>query len=243
MPKVQTSKMLSRPAGMLTMLLIATTQTAIIPAPHIPPPPIPIMGSTDNIHSQTPQPNDTSPSSLKFLGVDCYYLSPEKEPVSLLSCQPLFASLVQKGHIYKPGRFYNGFNFKHGQDPCTIKIFSPAKEDRLSKIYLSVSQIISYTTEVLHTCQGTGTGGANVFEGSWRISVSRDYIKTQWDFASAKRRLIAKSSLPHLPIPTFVPNHVPSVNLLKTPMPSPPLLAPQRHKPHLLTTLFAKMRL
>ncbi|KAL8789554.1 MAG: hypothetical protein Q9195_006781 [Heterodermia aff. obscurata] len=144
------------------MLLISTTHAALILTPTI-----------------------TSPSSLSFLGIDCYHLSPSTEPVSLLTCQPLFAALVSHGHIYKPKHFYNGYNLQTGQEPCVIRIFSPAKEDRVLKIELSVAQIISYATEVLQSCPGTG--GANVFEGSWRVGVSKNYIKKEWGagFASS----------------------------------------------------------
>lgn len=41
--------------------------------------------------------------------------------------------------------------------------------------------------EVLEECQemGTGTGGANVFEGGWRVSVSREAIS--WRVGSGFR--------------------------------------------------------
>ena len=44
---------------------------------------------------------------------------------------------------------------------------------------LSVADVVGMAIEVLKECQvgggggGTGTGGKNVFEGGWRVSVSR----------------------------------------------------------------------
>ena len=50
---------------------------------------------------------------------------------------------------------------------------------------LSVADVVGMAIEVLKECQvgggggGTGTGGKNVFEGGWRVSVSREVIRAR----------------------------------------------------------------
>ena len=108
-----------------------------------------------------------------FLGVDCYYLQPAT--VDLLTCQPLFAKLVEGGQVYTKERFRNGKQFRYGYEPCTIMLSSTTRGDR--SVEISMIQIILYATEVLQTCQETSTGGANTFQGTWQVIVTRDPIE------------------------------------------------------------------
>ena len=39
-----------------------------------------------------------------------------------------------------------------------------------------MADIVTYATEVLQTCQETSTGGANTFQGTWRVVVTRDVV-------------------------------------------------------------------
>ena len=218
--------MLSLPPALLVTLFIVTIQAAITTIS-----PSSRIKSTDNVHAGGIRFPNPSSSSLGFLGVNCYYLVPDKDTVTIQACQPLFAALVRHGHIYKQKPYYNNFIFQYAQEPCVLKIFSPANEDRLAKANLSVSQIISYTTEILETCQHTGTGGANVFEGQWRISVSRNMIKTEWnDFAAPTSNYtsIANSSI----IPLFSTSTTSTITNSSAPLSLPNFLGVQCYHLH-----------
>lgn len=119
-------------------------------------------------------PRNTTIQPLNFLGVECYHLLPET--VTLLTCQPLFARLVEGGDVYEKLHLWNGWICKASHESCVIKIESPARQDRRKRVSISLAQIIRYATEVLETCRETQTGGANVFEGSWRVVVTRDVL-------------------------------------------------------------------
>ena len=120
--------------------------------------------------------NKTSPS-LNFIGVDCYHLDPHRDLVTRQTCQLLFDSLISHGQVYQVKSWYNNFRFYSRNNECTIKIYSPTKRDRYSRINLSLSQIMLYAIEVLDSCKDSGTGGANVIQGDWRVAISRDVLK------------------------------------------------------------------
>lgn len=55
-----------------------------------------------------------------------------------------------------------------------IRIESPAREDRGRKVSVSMSRVVVMAMEVVEACAGEGGAGANGFEGSWRLVVTRD---------------------------------------------------------------------
>ena len=118
---------------------------------------------------------NTTSHSLTFLGVTCYNLLPDT--VSIVTCQSLFAKLVEAGHVYDKVRLYNGYHFQSGYDPCVIKVENPDREERRHPVSISMAQMIMYATEVLETCQFPGTGGSNTFDGSWRLVVTRKRLR------------------------------------------------------------------
>lgn len=115
---------------------------------------------------------NTTSSPADFLGVECYHLKPEI--IDLHTCQPLLTSIFEAGHVYEKNSFPNGWYFRKGNNPCIIKLESPAREDRYARISISIAEIVRYTTEVLENCE---TGGANNFLGSWRVVVTRNVDK------------------------------------------------------------------
>ena len=124
-------------------------------------------------HHPHPPNTPSHPSHpLTFLGITCYHLLPTR--VTLQTCQPLFAALVQAGDVYTPYPIRNGWVFQSGYEPCVIRIESSAREDRGKSVRVSMSQVVLLATEVLETCRGVGSGGANGFEGSWRLVVMGD---------------------------------------------------------------------
>lgn len=119
--------------------------------------------------------NEISPSP-NFIGVECYHLDPQRDMITRQSCQWLFDNLVSGGHVYEEKLWYNNFRFYSRHHDCTIKIYSPTREDRYLRISLSLAQIMLYAIEVLDDCRESGTGGANVIQGDWRVAVSRDVL-------------------------------------------------------------------
>lgn len=78
------------------------------------------------------------------------------------------------GNPYETHTWRNGMQFRtsrHG--PCTITLSSAAEGDRGKKVRVSVADVYGYASEVLRSCEGSGTGGTNGFEGGWRVEVSR----------------------------------------------------------------------
>lgn len=120
---------------------------------------------------------------LTFLGVDCYHLLPDT--VTLETCQPLFAKLVNAGSVYEKYRLYDGWSFRAVNEPCFIKIENPIREQRRERVSLSMADILMYATEVLRTCQEPGTGGSNTFKGAWRVVVTKHPVR----FGKATGRL------------------------------------------------------
>ncbi|KAL6722036.1 hypothetical protein ACLMJK_001141 [Lecanora helva] len=144
--------------------------------------PLPIGANTSSLRYQpggslaiTSQDTAAAPLNsthipVRFLGVNCYYLKPHT--VNLQACQPLFASLVAGGNVYEKKELGNRSRFRFDNEPCTIEIKSPNREDR--KVSISIADIILLATEVLETCKKTSTGGAYTFEGAWQVAVTRD---------------------------------------------------------------------
>lgn len=115
------------------------------------------------------QPNNIDHSS-NFLGVECYHLLPDT--VSLISCQPLFARLLQNRRAYEQSSLRNGFRVRRGIDPCTVMLTSPDRRgDR--RVRIALAEVVVYASEVLRTCQENDTGGAYVFQGNWRVVVTK----------------------------------------------------------------------
>ena len=130
-----------------------------------------------NLSSLETRPGQTISPSLNFLGVECYHLDLEHDLVTRQTCQMLFDNFVSDGHVLEAESWYNNFVFFSRNRGCTIKIYSPTREDRYSTISLSLAQIMLYALEVLDSCRESGTGGANVIQGEWRVAVSRDAFR------------------------------------------------------------------
>ena len=86
------------------------------------------------------------------------------------------------GHVYEKMSYRNGWWFKLGHEPCTIKIESSVTEAWNARINLSTAEIVRYASQVLEECKGkgeagSGTGGANNIGGDWRIVVTRNLQK------------------------------------------------------------------
>ncbi|KAL8918872.1 MAG: hypothetical protein Q9208_007129 [Pyrenodesmia sp. 3 TL-2023] len=125
--------------------------------------------------------NSTTPSPSNFLGVSCYSLDPATSTVSLLTCQRLFAWLVARGDIYTEQTLYNGWRFKapsaRGDDDnnhCIVGVTSPLRADAVRSVRVSFANILTWASEVLRECE---TGGANVFQGEWRLEVTRGIVQ------------------------------------------------------------------
>jgi len=128
--------------------------------------------STSTSFVATVQPHNITYSPLTFLGVDCYHLYPDE--VNLGLCQPVFAKMMQDGNPYEEHNWWNGWQFRTGRrGPCTITMSSEAPHDRDRMVRISKAAIIVFATEVLETCQETSTGGANTFQGAWKVAVTK----------------------------------------------------------------------
>lgn len=134
-------------------------------------------------NSETTQ--NTTYHPLTFLGVNCYYLQPAT--VDLQTCQPLFAKMFGGGHVYERHQFYSGYWFQSGYEPCVIQISATAREDRRAKVSISIAEVVSYASEVLETCRESGSGGANTFQRSWQVVVTREGIKGSVGYGSIKQ--------------------------------------------------------
>lgn len=162
-------------------LLFATTHSARLPNHALPT--LPIVSFTSessrpgNLSSLESHPGNEMPPSVNFIGVECYSLDRQRDIVTRQTCQPLFDNLVSRGRVYEARSWYNNFLLRYRDYDCTIKIYSPLREDRHSKIFLSMAQIILYATEVLDSCRESGTGGVNVIQGDWRVAVSKDVLR------------------------------------------------------------------
>lgn len=133
---------------------------------------LPQSNSTTTSSVATALPHNTTHSPLTFLGVDCYHLLPDT--VNLISCQPLFAKMLQEGNPYEQHNWWNGWQFRTGRrGPCTITLSSAAPDDHRRMIRVSIADVMTYATEVLQSCQESRTGGANTFEGSWKVEVTK----------------------------------------------------------------------
>lgn len=81
---------------------------------------------------------------------------------------------MSSGDVYIKNKVWNGWTFRlpnSHRDPCQITISSPVKADKNVKI--SYAQTVGLAGEVLKSCE---TGGANTFEGEWRIVVTKDPV-------------------------------------------------------------------
>ena len=116
--------------------------------------------------------NTTTPP-LTFLGVECYRLDRQEDHVSIQSCQDIFAALVSRGKVYDKMKLHNHFIFRAPHTDCAIMIFSPARRDVVSSVDLSPMDVILHASEVLRECQSLGMGGADVFQGEWRVAVTK----------------------------------------------------------------------
>ena len=119
--------------------------------------------------------NAANADTLNFLGVSCYHLDPATDSVSLLSCQPLFANIFRKGHVQDMHYLYNGWSYRYMHGPCIIKISSADPKEGYRSVALSMATLVEYASEVLRDCK---TGGANTFEGSWQVVVTRNKIES-----------------------------------------------------------------
>ena len=116
------------------------------------------------------EPFNSTLNPLNFLGVQCYHIQPAT--VTLNDCQSLFAMLVREGNVYEEKEFQSRSRFRYPRTHCSVMIFSPYREDK--RVKLSVMGLIKYATEILEECRD---GGANTFQGSWQVVVTRDYYK------------------------------------------------------------------
>lgn len=160
------------PASLLAIVALCyTTYTLALPAPADLTSPVSSIPShlTTVPASPTVQLQNTTRNPPNFLGIECYHLLPDT--VNLETCQPLFASLLQAGDAYEERKWWNGWHFRRGLDPCTITLSSPDRKDR--RVSISLADVVVFTTEVLRTCRETGTGGADTFRGTWRVAVTR----------------------------------------------------------------------
>lgn len=155
---------------LLAPFLLIPLLTHATPAPPslLPPP------ATRNKNSTT-----LSPSPSNFLGVTCYSLDPATSTVSLHTCQRLFAWLIADGDIYTERHLYNGWRFRApgsggGDDNhCFLGVISPLRADTARSVEVTWAKIIVWAIEVLRECE---TGGANVFQGEWRVEVTREFM-------------------------------------------------------------------
>lgn len=158
--------------SLLAILLLRSTPHALaLPALADLTSPLSLMSSNPTTNFELPrtrQQNNTNYSS-NFLGVVCYHLVPDT--VDLHLCQPLFARLMQRGNPYEEMAWWNGWHFRRGIEPCIITLSSPVRQDR--RVRISLADVVVYASEVLRTCQETSTGGANTFQGTWRVVVTR----------------------------------------------------------------------
>ena len=158
--------------SLLAIVIVCyTTYTLALPAPADLTRPVSFLSSNLTTLPALPtiKLQNTTLNPPNFLGVECYHLVPNT--VDLEDCQPLFASLVQSGDVYKERNWWNGWHFRRGVDPCTITLSSPDRKDR--RVSISVADMVVFATDVLRTCRETGTGGANTFRGTWRVVITR----------------------------------------------------------------------
>ena len=120
--------------------------------------------------------NNTTLHPLTFVDIRCYHLLPET--VDLHDCQPLFDRLFADGNVYQKQRMWNGWTFKSGYSRCIIRIETPVQSERRVGVSLSIAEIVTFAIDVLKTCRASKSGGFYVFEGSWRVGVSRNVIKS-----------------------------------------------------------------
>ena len=167
--------------AMLLTIAFSFTATSAVSLPIFAPPTslIPLTAVSSRIanlsSSETRPGNQLSPSP-NFIGVECYHLDPERDIVTRQTCQWMFDNLVSGGHVYEEKSWYNNFRFYSRHHDCSIRIYSPTREDRYLSISLSLAQIMLYAIEVLDNCKEPGTGGANVIQGDWRVAVSKDVL-------------------------------------------------------------------
>ncbi|KAL8767694.1 MAG: hypothetical protein Q9209_005874 [Squamulea sp. 1 TL-2023] len=128
------------------------------------------------IDKKHPPHHINSTGNINFLDVDCFHLDPTTSRISLQTCQSLFAWMMSEGDAYKKHTFWNGWVFKRpGNDPCVITIASPVKADRL--VDMSFAQLVLSAHKVLEQCS---TGGADTFEGFWRVVVTKGIVKKEY---------------------------------------------------------------
>lgn len=133
---------------------------------------LPQSNATTTSSVATAPPHNITHSPLTFLGVNCYHLLPDT--VDLTSCQSVFANMLREGNIYEQHNWWNGWQFRTGRrGPCTITLSSAAPEDHFRMVRVSIAEVMMYATEVLQSCRETRTGGANTFEGSWKVEVTK----------------------------------------------------------------------
>lgn len=157
---------------LITIILLKPSIVYATPAPPRVNNPTPLV-LANSPSSHPPHRNSTASNiPLTFLGVDCYHLNPTTDRVSLLSCEAAFAGLVRDGNVYREHKLYNAWRYQLSGQHCSIAVISPSRKDRWVKI--SFAKVVLYATEVLQSCE---TGGANVFEGEWRVVVTREYMK------------------------------------------------------------------
>ncbi len=160
------------PVSLLAIcILYYTTQGLVLPASSDLARPVSLISSNQTTTSNlaTIRLQNTTHNPVNFLGVHCYHLLPDT--VDLEMCQPLFAWLLHDFDAYKEKRYWNGWRFQRGSNPCTIALSSPDRKD--SHVRMSMAAIVMYATEVLQTCRETSTGGANVFDGNWRVAITK----------------------------------------------------------------------
>lgn len=116
--------------------------------------------------------NITQDPADDFLGVHCYHLPLPSDTVNLELCQPLFARLLRDGNVYEERGWWNGWLFRRPGEPCTVALSSPERRDL--RVRISLAEVVVFAMEVLQTCSENGVGGANTFQGEWRVVVTRN---------------------------------------------------------------------
>ena len=156
------------------LLRYCTTHAHAFPALANPTSPVPLtslnLNATFTLTTIQQKQQNTTHSSSNFIGVECYHLLPDT--VNLISCQPLFARLLQGGRAYEEITFRNGFRCLDSIDPCVITVSSPDRRHDHT-VRISIAELVVFATEVLETCKENETGGANVFRGNWRVVVTK----------------------------------------------------------------------
>ncbi|KAL9601235.1 MAG: hypothetical protein Q9219_002640 [cf. Caloplaca sp. 3 TL-2023] len=113
--------------------------------------------------------NDTT-HPLTFLDISCYHLTPAT--VTLNGCQPLFAKLLIHGDHELD--VYSGWSVVENSPPCVLTIANADRKAR--RVKTTLLDLVVFAEQVLRECAGQGmnTGGANTFEGSWQVVVTRE---------------------------------------------------------------------